>query len=181
MEINLTFIDGSPTVYMSAQCLPDLSEDICHQCLNQSLIGQCGICRSTNKGSRTVSSSSITRYDVGLFYTSDQAWRLWNEDAELEMVDSVLYDAYSMEELAKCIDIGLLCIQEDAGKRPKMSPVVAALSGKLVDLPEPTPPNFFNISRTASVTSSSTSATTITFSTTTGGSQSSLLPIPDDE
>ncbi|KAL8130164.1 hypothetical protein V2J09_019319 [Rumex salicifolius] len=285
MEADLTIIlDKHTTLYTSAQCVLDISNDSCLQCLKQSTNHLPDFCNSTKSG-RTICSSCVIRYDVNPFYTPDKvavspssavllpvlpptgnvpyikpkkkgkglflilgiltpiavlltlgmwcyfrnheplddvdgidmeeitsaesfqmdfnkvraatlnfapdkklgeggfgdvfkAWRLWKENAELEMLDSALRDSYSMEELVKCIHIGLLCIQEDAGKRPKMNAVVAALSGKSVDLPGPTPPNFFNFSRTFSVSSGSTTATTGNF-TTTGSSQSSSLFIPD--
>lgn len=62
----------------------------------------------------------------------------------MELVDKTMGTDYSYEEVSKCIHIGLLCIQEDAGRRPRMASVVAALSGDAnIVLPAPTPPHFF--------------------------------------
>ncbi|XP_056687946.1 uncharacterized protein [Spinacia oleracea] len=72
-----------------------------------------------------------------------RAWRLWNEEIAMELVDKAIENAFLCEEAAKCIHIGLLCIQEDAARRPRMASVVAALSGDAIVLPTPTPPHFF--------------------------------------
>lgn len=61
----------------------------------------------------------------------------------MNLVDSRMEDDISLEEAEKCIHIALLCIQEDASKRPRMATVVAALSGDSVILPPPTAPHFF--------------------------------------
>jgi len=72
-----------------------------------------------------------------------QAWRLWNEEIALELLDPTLGKKFSPDEVAKCIHIGLLCVQEDASKRPRMATVVAALSGDSIILPSPTAAHFF--------------------------------------
>ncbi|KAL8130167.1 hypothetical protein V2J09_019322 [Rumex salicifolius] len=85
------------------------------------------------------------------------AWRVWNEGSALELVDYVLGDVYSREEVVKCIHIALLCIQEEALRRPQMTWVVAAIRDETNHFPAPTPPNFFNsIRRSASGSCSST-------------------------
>lgn len=38
--------------------------------------------------------------------------------------------------------IGLLCVQEDSAKRPRMASIVAALDGESITLPFPTLPSF---------------------------------------
>ncbi|XP_021858051.2 cysteine-rich receptor-like protein kinase 15 [Spinacia oleracea] len=72
-----------------------------------------------------------------------RAWRLWNEKKTLDLVDTTLQNNYPSDEITKCIHIGLLCVQEDAVARPRMSSIVAALNGQVVCLPTPKPPNFF--------------------------------------
>lgn len=61
----------------------------------------------------------------------------------MELTDPTLGSNLSREEVAKCIHIGLLCIQEDASRRPRMACVVAALNGDAISLPSPTAPHFF--------------------------------------
>ncbi|XP_057545125.1 cysteine-rich receptor-like protein kinase 44 isoform X2 [Amaranthus tricolor] len=73
----------------------------------------------------------------------DRAWKLWEEGVAMNLVDSRMEDDISLEEAEKCIHLALLCIQEDASKRPRMATVVAALSGDSVILPPPTAPHFF--------------------------------------
>ncbi|KAL8130175.1 hypothetical protein V2J09_019330 [Rumex salicifolius] len=77
------------------------------------------------------------------------------EDSSTQLVDPFPYrPGYHfiyLREVIKCIHIGLLCIQEEALRRPQMTWVVAAIRDKTNHFPAPTPPNFFNsISRSAS-------------------------------
>lgn len=73
----------------------------------------------------------------------DRAWRLWDEGSATELVDSRMGDDIPMDEVEKCIHLGLLCIQEDASRRPRMATIVAAFNGDAVILPAPTAPHFF--------------------------------------
>ncbi|KAH9620766.1 hypothetical protein KSS87_007344 [Heliosperma pusillum] len=66
-----------------------------------------------------------------------RAWRLWTERSGIDLVDDRLNGNFSSEEVKRCIHISLLCIQEDANKRPTMDPIVSALNGHLVEFPEP--------------------------------------------
>lgn len=45
----------------------------------------------------------------------------------------------------RCINIALLCVQENAADRPTMSDVVAMLSSKMMVLAEPKHPGYFNV------------------------------------
>lgn len=79
--------------------------------------------------------------DESLLY---RAWRLWNEGVPMKLTDPTFGNDFPVEEMAKCIHIGLLCVQEDAAKRPRMASIVAALNGESISLPLPTPPRFLN-------------------------------------
>ncbi|GMJ14631.1 hypothetical protein like AT1G11340 [Hibiscus trionum] len=68
-------------------------------------------------------------------------WELWKEDKALEAVDSALGNSYSGYEFLKCIQIGLLCVQEHATHRPTMSTVVFMLSNETT-IPLPKHPAF---------------------------------------
>ncbi|XVF27763.1 hypothetical protein REPUB_Repub14bG0136800 [Reevesia pubescens] len=68
-------------------------------------------------------------------------WNLWKEDKAMEVVDSALGDSYPADEFLKCIQIGLLCVQEHATDRPMMSAVVFMLSNETA-LPSPQQPAF---------------------------------------
>ncbi|KAL6277224.1 hypothetical protein ACE6H2_020825 [Prunus campanulata] len=67
-------------------------------------------------------------------------WQLWREDRALEIVDSSL-ESYHSDEVMRCIQVGLLCVQEDSEDRPTMSAVVFMLSGE-ASLPSPQQPAF---------------------------------------
>ncbi|XP_021735525.1 cysteine-rich receptor-like protein kinase 10 isoform X1 [Chenopodium quinoa] len=68
------------------------------------------------------------------------AWRLWNAGRSLELLDStLLHDNYTRNEVLKCIQIGLLCVQGSAVRRPTMAAVVLMLNGS-VTLPLPSTP-----------------------------------------
>ncbi|KAF3775903.1 putative LRR receptor-like serine/threonine-protein kinase [Nymphaea thermarum] len=67
------------------------------------------------------------------------AWRLWMENKALQVVDQTL-DGSCDNEILRCIHIGLLCVQEDASSRPKMSKVVAMLENSSLILPSILPP-----------------------------------------
>ncbi|XP_010682925.3 cysteine-rich receptor-like protein kinase 44 [Beta vulgaris subsp. vulgaris] len=82
-------------------------------------------------------------HEEGLLH---RAWRFWSDGAMLELVDHALKSVFSIEEVKMCIHIGLLCIQEDATKRPRMTSVIAALNGQSVTLPLPSAPHVFTIS-----------------------------------
>ncbi|KAK8675370.1 hypothetical protein V6N13_033438 [Hibiscus sabdariffa] len=68
-------------------------------------------------------------------------WELWKEGKAMEVVDLTLGDSYSTDEMLKCIQIGLLCVQEHATHRPTMSAVVSMLSNEAT-LPSPEQPAF---------------------------------------
>ncbi|XVF27764.1 hypothetical protein REPUB_Repub14bG0136900 [Reevesia pubescens] len=68
-------------------------------------------------------------------------WDLWKEDKAMEVVDSALGDSYPADEFLKCIQIGLLCVQEHVTDRPMMSAVVFMLSNETA-LPSPKQPAF---------------------------------------
>ncbi|RXH85983.1 hypothetical protein DVH24_017036 [Malus domestica] len=72
-----------------------------------------------------------------------QAWELWNEGKGLELMDPLLRDSCSTNELLRCIHVGLLCVQEDTNKRPTMSSVVLMLKCEASSLLKPDRPAFF--------------------------------------
>ncbi|XP_056687919.1 cysteine-rich receptor-like protein kinase 19 [Spinacia oleracea] len=71
-------------------------------------------------------------------------WRLWNEGTHLSLVDSALGNSFSMDDIERCIHVGLLCTQEDPAKRPTMASVLIMLNTQLnINLPLPAPPPAF--------------------------------------
>ncbi|KAJ6918074.1 hypothetical protein NC651_012329 [Populus alba x Populus x berolinensis] len=78
------------------------------------------------------------------FYHSDSlnllglAWKLWNANKALDLMDPSLGDPPSTATLLRYINIGLLCVQESPADRPTMSDVIPMI----VALPEPKQPAF---------------------------------------
>ncbi|KAK9209441.1 hypothetical protein WN944_001807 [Citrus x changshan-huyou] len=70
------------------------------------------------------------------------AWRLWIEERPVELINKSLGGSYSLSEVLRCIQVGLLCVQQRPEDRPNMSSVVLMLSGER-SLPQPKQPGFF--------------------------------------
>nr|XP_043627969.1 G-type lectin S-receptor-like serine/threonine-protein kinase At4g27290 [Erigeron canadensis] len=70
------------------------------------------------------------------------AWRLYNENKSLELVDTCLHKSYSVSEVVRSVHIGLLCVQHQAEDRPNAQFVVDMLDGE-GSLPSPKKPGFF--------------------------------------
>ena len=73
-------------------------------------------------------------------------WRHWKEGNELEIVDPINIDSLSSKfpthEILRCIQIGLLCVQERAEDRPVMSSVMVMLGSETTAIPQPKRPGF---------------------------------------
>ncbi|GLT69405.1 hypothetical protein SLA2020_415600 [Shorea laevis] len=71
------------------------------------------------------------------------AWNLWNEDKALELVDALMEKSIVKSEVLRCIQIGLLCVQEHPEDRPSISLVLLMLDGGQLPLPQPKQPGFY--------------------------------------
>ncbi|PKI37969.1 hypothetical protein CRG98_041642, partial [Punica granatum] len=71
-----------------------------------------------------------------------QTWRLWTENNALNLMDRILEETCSRGEVLKCINVALLCLQEDPNDRPTMSNVLFMLGGEITKLPTPKQPAF---------------------------------------
>lgn len=60
-----------------------------------------------------------------------------------QVIDPTLGDRYNTSEALRCIQIGLLCAQDDPRMRPTMASVVLMLNSNTVDLSKPSYPAFF--------------------------------------
>ncbi|KAL6201081.1 hypothetical protein ACLB2K_024796 [Fragaria x ananassa] len=84
----------------------------------------------------------------GFYYSNNElnllghAWELWNEGRALDIIDSSVGNSFSETEVMRCIQVGLLCVQERAEDRPTMSSVVLMLSSETASLPQPKNPGF---------------------------------------
>nr|AFK46444.1 unknown [Medicago truncatula] len=72
------------------------------------------------------------------------AWRMWCDSTPLMLIDESLSDSIAVAEpeILRCIQIGLLCVQERPDDRPDMSAAVLMLNGEKA-LPKPKEPAFF--------------------------------------
>lgn len=91
-----------------------------------------------------------------------QAWLLWKEGRALEFMDQTLCQTYNADECFKCVNVGLLCLQEDPNERPTMSNVVFMLGSESNTLPSPKEPAF--VIRRCPSSRASTSSKMETFS-----------------
>lgn len=73
-----------------------------------------------------------------------QAWHLWKEGKWIDLVDTSMVIEDCTSELIKCINIALLCVQENAADRPTMWDVSTMLSSEGASLPEPKQPAYYN-------------------------------------
>ncbi|WJX14805.1 hypothetical protein P8452_05018 [Trifolium repens] len=69
-------------------------------------------------------------------------WRQWKNETPLIILDPK-FENYSRIEVIKCIQIGLLCVQENPNVRPTMATVVSYLNSHSPELPSPQEPAFF--------------------------------------
>ncbi|XP_068312706.1 cysteine-rich receptor-like protein kinase 29 isoform X3 [Pyrus communis] len=70
------------------------------------------------------------------------AWKSWNEDTASNLIDPMLKSG-SIPEIMRCINLGLLCVQQNIADRPTMAAVILMLTSNSLDLPVPSQPAFF--------------------------------------
>ncbi|KAJ1268733.1 hypothetical protein BS78_07G157800 [Paspalum vaginatum] len=73
------------------------------------------------------------------------AWQLWNQRRWYELIDASMAVNGCTIDMMRCINIALLCVQENATDRPNMSDVVAMLGSESMALPEPKHPGYFHV------------------------------------
>ncbi|XP_031392319.1 G-type lectin S-receptor-like serine/threonine-protein kinase At4g03230 [Punica granatum] len=96
------------------------------------------------------------------FYQSERtfnllsyAWRLWNENNANDLIDRVFHETCNRTKALKCINVALLCVQDDPSDRPTMLDTVAMLSNANANLHAPKQPVFFSRSSLLNGASSS--------------------------
>lgn len=77
-----------------------------------------------------------------MLFTLEQAWKSWKEGKATNIIDPSLQN-YSLNEIMRCIHIGLLCIQENAADRPTMAAVALMLNSYSLSLAIPSKPAYF--------------------------------------
>ncbi|KAI9123428.1 hypothetical protein K1719_004728 [Acacia pycnantha] len=90
-------------------------------------------------GKKNTSRLGQSQYAEGLL---SFAWKQWKEQKLMEILDSNMEEFGSYNEVIKCIQIGLLCVQENPDSRPTMAEVVSYLSNDSSQLPLPQEPAF---------------------------------------
>ncbi|KAF5178340.1 Cysteine-rich receptor-kinase-like protein, partial [Thalictrum thalictroides] len=78
----------------------------------------------------------------------NHAWKLWREGNALELIDPILTDNLRAHEALRCIQMGLLCVQDNLQDRPTMSSVVLTLNSYSIILTSPSAPAFSLVTRT---------------------------------
>ncbi|KAK4363488.1 hypothetical protein RND71_018729 [Anisodus tanguticus] len=66
-----------------------------------------------------------------------KAWRLWIEERAMQLTEKSLLESCNTSEVLKCINVALLCVQEDSNARPNMSDVIVMLVREGMSLPKP--------------------------------------------
>ncbi|KAK7399912.1 hypothetical protein VNO78_11108 [Psophocarpus tetragonolobus] len=84
--------------------------------------------------------NSSFNLDVDAQNLLDWAYKMYKKGKSLEIVDSTLASTMVGEEVAMCVQLGLLCTQGDPQLRPTMRRVVVMLSRKPGHMQEPTRP-----------------------------------------
>ncbi|CAN1226139.1 G-type lectin S-receptor-like serine/threonine-protein kinase CES101 [Linum grandiflorum] len=69
-------------------------------------------------------------------------WELWKEGMPLQLMDPTLEDSCDKNQILRCINVGLLCIEYNAEDRPTMSGVISLLTSEVIQLPTPKQPAF---------------------------------------
>ncbi|XP_022716050.1 cysteine-rich receptor-like protein kinase 10 isoform X2 [Durio zibethinus] len=84
------------------------------------------------------------------------SWELWSKGTPLELLDPTLRDSCLEDEVIRCIQIGLLCVQEDPAKRPSMATIVLVLnsSNVLTSVVPQRPASFFRYKNKSSIPTS---------------------------
>ncbi|KAL3523584.1 hypothetical protein ACH5RR_016418 [Cinchona calisaya] len=87
---------------------------------------------------------------MGVIYDNDSnetrlkeyAWKLWNENNILDLVDPKLEGRYNEMQIQRYVHVALLCAQFYAIDRPDMSTVLSMLNSEIAELPPPKSPSY---------------------------------------
>lgn len=71
-----------------------------------------------------------------------QAWKLWIENNLIALIDPTIYELSYQLEILRCIQVGLLCVEESINDRPNVLTILSMLNSEIVDLPLPKQPSF---------------------------------------
>ncbi|CAM0901825.1 unnamed protein product [Alopecurus aequalis] len=71
------------------------------------------------------------------------AWSLWIDGNARRLVDSSVVESCPLDEVLRCVHVGLLCVQNNPNARPLMSSVMFMLENDTAQLPTPEKPAYF--------------------------------------
>ncbi|CAJ1977277.1 unnamed protein product [Sphenostylis stenocarpa] len=92
-------------------------------------------------GKKNANSYVSHHVDEGLM---TNVWRNWTDQTPLSIVDPNMKENDYESEVIRCIEIGLLCVQENPNVRPTIGEVVSYLNDLTLELPSPQEPAFFS-------------------------------------
>ncbi|KAK8678778.1 hypothetical protein V6N13_144263 [Hibiscus sabdariffa] len=71
------------------------------------------------------------------------AWEVWNDGRALELIDPSLEESYPKDEVMRCINVGLLCVQDNPVDRLAIVDALTMIYGEGRQLPTPKPPAYY--------------------------------------
>lgn len=87
-----------------------------------------------------------------------KVWRNWSQQDLPPLLGSCTADEPGQQqEMLRCIQIGLLCVQDDPQLRPSMAAVIHMLNSRSMTLAQPTEPIFAATGQRPSMAASGTS------------------------
>ncbi|KAK1387768.1 Cysteine-rich receptor-like protein kinase 10 [Heracleum sosnowskyi] len=92
-----------------------------------------------------ISGMNCSMFDHGFYHLNNlpsHAWRLFQGDKCLELLDKAITRSCDQSEVSRAIQVALLCVQSRPQDRPSMSMVVSMLTSD-VKLPQPKQSNIF--------------------------------------
>jgi hypothetical protein len=92
-----------------------------------------------------------------------QTWKLWRDGNALALLDEAVAGAgaFRRSEVLRCVQVGLLCVQERPEDRPDMAAVFLALGNPAAVLPQPRHPGFCSDRGSASTQGECSSTCTV--------------------
>ncbi|KAG9152621.1 hypothetical protein Leryth_023350 [Lithospermum erythrorhizon] len=71
------------------------------------------------------------------------AWLLWHGERASELIDPMMEDSFAVSEVLRCIQVGLLCVQQRPEDRPTMASVLLMVDSESAMLPQPKRPGYY--------------------------------------
>ncbi|KAJ8749071.1 hypothetical protein K2173_013678 [Erythroxylum novogranatense] len=91
------------------------------------------------------------------------AWELWKVDP-LKLVDLAIMESTVKDQVLKCINVSLLCVEHNPCDRPTMSDVLSMLASDVNQLSSPKQPTFYNVERNSVVENSTEEQSQVSYS-----------------